>query len=118
MSVILFRSILLCSIAVASSSAAWAERESAPVPSAQPSGADTLRYEVASGEPLIVALPGRVDGAEVRYTVDEAPALSWLVDRSFYYRTVAGERGTLAVRLRRSGGGAETPVVLLITITA
>ena len=100
------------------SPASRAERASGPVPSAQPSAADTLRYEVTAGEPLIVALPGRVGGAEVRYRVDEAPALSWLVDRSFYYRTVAGERGTLAVRLRRSGSGAETPVVLLITITA
>lgn len=120
MSVILFRSLLLCSIAagVVWAPASWAERGSLPVPSAQPSAADTLRFEVVAGDPLIVALPGRVDGTEVSYRVDEAPALSWLVDRSFYYRTMAGERGTLAVRLRRSGPGAEVPVVLLITITA
>ena len=80
--------------------------------------ADTLRYDVRAGEPLIVALPARVRGDAVRYVVDEAPALSWLVDRSFLWRTRPGERGEVAVRLRRlTEGRADEPVVLLIEVT-
>ncbi|MEO0560203.1 MAG: hypothetical protein AAF170_18710 [Bacteroidota bacterium] len=96
-----------------------AERVADRLPSAQPTVADTLRYDVAAGDPLIVALPARVDGSEATYDVMEAPALSWLVDRSFFYQTVRGERGVLAIRFRRTtAAGAQDPVVLLITITA
>lgn len=80
--------------------------------------ADTLRYAVRAGETLIVALPARVSGMAVTYEVDEAPALSWLVDRSFMWRTLARERGALAVRLRRlTPGRAPETVVLLVDIT-
>jgi len=96
-----------------------AERGVDRLPSVQPTVADTLRYEVAAGDPLIVSLPARVDGAEATYTVMEAPALSWLVDHSFFYQTVRGERGELAIRFRRTTpSGAQEPVVLLVTITA
>lgn len=94
------------------------ERAPAPLPSVQPSVADTLRFSVVAGTPLIVALPAQVDGAEAEYRVLEAPALSWLVDRSFMYRTVAGERGELAVRFQRTSAGREDTVVVLVTITA
>ena len=80
--------------------------------------ADTLRYSVRAGETLIVGLPARVAGVEVDYEIDEAPALSWLVDRSFMWRTLAQERGTLPVRLRRTASGrADDVVVLLVEIT-
>ena len=79
---------------------------------------DTLRYSVRAGETLIVGLPARVAGVEVDYEIDEAPALSWLVDRSFMWRTLAQERGTLPVRLRRTASGrADDVVVLLVEIT-
>lgn len=85
---------------------------------AQASSADTLRYSVRAGETLIVALPPRAAGSEVRYEVEQAPALSWLVDRSFLWRTLAQERGILPVRFRRFGssGGGDT-LVLLVEIT-
>ncbi|MGB3543144.1 hypothetical protein [Rubrivirga sp.] len=86
-------------------------------PSAEAS-ADTLRYTVRAGETLIVSLPARVAGSEVQYEVVNAPALSWLVDRSFMWRTLERERGTLPVRLRRLiPGSASEPVVLLVEIT-
>ncbi len=115
--------IVLLGLAAASfltlSAFAPAEREAYARPSVQPTLADTLRYEVAAGNPLIIALPARIEGAEASYEVMEAPALSWLVDRSFFYQTMRGERGTLAIRLRRtSTSGGTTPVVLLVTITA
>ncbi len=80
--------------------------------------ADTLRYSVRAGETLIVALPSRMSGMAVTYEVEEAPALSWLVDRSFMWRTLARERGALPVRLRRiMPGRAPESVVLLVDIT-
>ena len=110
--------LLICALGL--TAAASAERAVPAVPylGAQTSAlADTLRFEVRAGETLIVGLPPRVAGAEATYEVVEAPALSWLVDRSFYWRTLAQERGTLPVRLRRlvSGRGSED-VVLLVEI--
>ena len=88
-------------------------------PAGQHSPADTLRYAVRAGETLIVALPPRVGGAEARYQVDRAPALSWLVDRSFMWRTLARERGLMPVVLRRLVAGREPEtVVLLVEVTA
>lgn len=100
------------------SASAQAERPSDPIPSVQASPADTLRYAVRAGETLIVALPARLAGSEVRYELTEAPALSWLVDRSFMWRTLDRERGTLPVRLRRLAAGREADLlVLLVEIT-
>ena len=78
--------------------------------------ADTLRAQVRAGETLIVALPASVSGVEAVYRVVEAPALSWLVDRSFMWRTLPRERGELAVRFERAGA-APGEVVLLVEIT-
>ena len=104
---------LLCVTACAAS----AQRPAAPESYDRPA-ADTLRYAVRAGETLIVALPARVAGAEARYQVDQAPSLSWLVDRSFMWQTLAQERGTLPVRLlRRQGTRPPEPVVLLVEIT-
>lgn len=93
----------------------------APTPAyVQPeaSRADTLRYTVRAGETLIVALPPRVAGDEARYEIVKAPALSWLVDRSFMWRTLERERGTLPVELRRLvSGRTPEPVILLVEIT-
>ena len=113
--------LLGLTLAVAFTLAAFApaERTAYRLPSAQPTVADTLRFEVTAGDPLIVALPARVNGVEASYALEEAPALSWLVDRSFFYQTMRGERGVLSVHLRRTTeSGAGTPVVLLVTITA
>ena len=107
-------------VAVLLAGPATAQR-AAPSVSSPPqarAAADTLRYSVRAGETLVVGLPDRVGGAEARYTVDRAPALSWLVDRSFMWRTLAQERGTLPVRLRRAvSGRADDVVVLLVEIT-
>lgn len=107
---------LVCVLGLAPTAAA----ERAPAPDPYPTAhADTLRYQVRAGETLIVALPGRVGGADVSYEVVEAPALSWLVDRSFMWRTLPQERGLLPVRLRRTAqGSAPEEVVLLVEITA
>ena len=102
--------------------AAASARPTAPPPApawaGQHSAADTLRYRVRAGQTLIVALPPAVGGAPARYEADRAPALSWLVDRSFMWRTLAQERGTLPVVLRRLvEGRAPETVVLLVEVT-
>ena len=79
---------------------------------------DTLRYGVRAGEPLILSLPGRIGGVPVEYMLDEAPALSWLVDRSFLWQTRANDRGTTAIRLRlRTQDRTDQVVVLLVEVT-
>jgi len=56
---------------------------------------DTLRPTVRAGEPLILALPDTLDARPVAaYALVRAPALSWLVDRSFLWRTRPGDAGT------------------------
>ena len=78
---------------------------------------DTLTYTARAGQPFLVSLPARVDGREASYRTVEVPALSWLVDRSFFWNVLAGERGTLAIRFeRRVGDGAPEPFVLLVEI--
>lgn len=102
----------------AACASAQSERPGVPVASVQASPADTLRYTIRAGETLIVALPPRLAGSEVRYEVEQAPALSWLVDRSFMWRTLTQERGTLPVRFRRFGNrGGSDSLVLLVEIT-
>ena len=102
-------------IATALAASAQTERPEPRFASAEASPSDTLRYSVRAGETLIVALPPRVGGREARYEVVQAPALSWLVDRSFMWRTLSQERGTLPVRFRRADGSGE--LVLLVEIT-
>ena len=88
-----------------------------PPSGAQPSAADTLRYTVQAGKPLIVALPVSVNGAEATYQLLDAPALSWLVDRSFLWRTTEGERGALPILVeRRVQGAAPDTLVLLVEV--
>ena len=108
----------MCAVGLAPAAAAERAPQAGPYPAAQDRApADTLRYAVRAGETLIVSLPGRVGGADVTYEVLEAPALSWLVDRSFMWRTLEQERGTLAIRFTRDGRDADA-LVLLVEIVA
>ena len=109
-----FRFGLVLAIAGLLGAAAPPERAAAPARYAV-AQADTLRAEVRAGETLIVALPAVADGVETAYRVVEAPALSWLVDRSFMWRTLPAERGELPVRFERTAGPAGE-VVLLVEV--
>lgn len=91
--------------ALLASAAAPAQRSAAAGPSAA-APADTLRASVQAGQTLIVGLPGDFETVQ-------APALSWLVDRSFMWRTLPRERGTLPVLFRRRGAPADTLVLLV-----
>ncbi|MDX1440397.1 MAG: hypothetical protein R3284_10895 [Rubricoccaceae bacterium] len=75
---------------------------------------DTLFQTVQAGEPLIVQLPEAFQGQPVEYRVIQAPALSWLVDRSFYWRTLPSERGTLPVLIERTVRGLPSDTLVLM----
>ena len=114
----MIRFVVCCAIACVCALPAKAERSAAfPRAEAHPAASDTLRYRVQAGDPLIVALPAQVDGREATYRLLDAPALSWLVDRSFLWRTTPGERGQLPVLIeRRAEGVPPETVVLLVEI--
>ena len=73
--------------------------------------ADTLRYTLAPGEALVAALPGET---ETTYRVVRAPALSWIVGRSFFWQTVPAERGREYVILERQRADGRTEQLVLI----
>ncbi len=78
--------------------------------------ADTLRETVTAGEDLILTLPPSNDAA---YTIVRAPALSWLVDRSFFWRTRPDEAGTHTVTFRAASESASADtLVVRVTVTA
>ncbi len=103
---------------------ATAQRPSAAAPSAQrtaPSAAaprdvaraDTLRYTVRAGQPLLVSLPATAGGRPATYRILSAPAMSWLVDRSFFWQTLATENGQMAVVFEQTAGSDETLVLIV-----
>lgn len=106
---VVFRVGLLAAAGALLLAAAPAER-AAPPPRYVEASADTIRHTVIAGQTLIVALPGP------DYRALNPPALSWHVDRSFMWRTLAQERGTLAVRFAREDD--EVALVLLVEIVA
>ena len=79
--------------------------------------ADTLRYAVTAGQPIIVQLPDEHRGRDASYRLLRGPALSWLVDRSFFWRTLSSEYGTMHVLIERRAEGRERDtLVLAITV--
>lgn len=93
-----------------------AERAGATAWSPSVAAADTLRYQVRAGQALLVSLPPRAGGAEAAYAVVRAPAMSWLVDRSFLWQTIPSERGLMAIVLRETSARREE-LVLLVEVT-
>ena len=77
---------------------------------------DTLRYTVQHGDVFIVNLPDSVDGLPATsYALAPAPALSWLVGRSFFWETLRPDRGrhVLAFAALRGGEPADTLFVVV-----
>jgi hypothetical protein len=75
---------------------------------------DTLRLAVRSGQPLVTALPGE---SSWTFRALRAPALSWLVDRSFYWKTLPGERGREFVLIeRRYRSEPQDTLVLVVDV--
>lgn len=99
---------LLLLLSLLLGAAAEPPRSAAPAPVA-----DTLRFAVSSGEALVLPLP-----AGGSYRVLRAPALSWLVDRSFFWQTLPSERGREFVILERRRGDRTDTLVLVVDVGA
>jgi hypothetical protein len=108
---------LLSTLALGSAAGPRATRAEASVLS-DAAAADTLRLEVRAGLPLITALPARHHGRPASYRLLHAPALSWLVDRSFFWRTLPSESGTMPVLIRRVAPGVEPDTLVLMVRVA
>ncbi len=73
-----------------------------------------LRHSVRGGEVLIIDLPDEIDGRTAgSYSLLEAPALSWLVDHSFMWRTLPEDEGRHEI-LIRADSPADTVVVAVV----
>ncbi|NNF57352.1 MAG: hypothetical protein HKN04_03840 [Rhodothermaceae bacterium] len=75
--------------------------------------ADTLFASVQAGEPLVLSLPETYRGGAAEYRLLRGPALSWLVDRSFFWRTLPAERGLLFVLIERVAPGVQPDTLVL-----
>ncbi len=78
--------------------------------------AETLSYVVQSGEVLIFNLPTSFGPRRMeRYRLKQAPALSWLVDRSYFWRTLAKDVGehTLIFEATTAGSTVEDIYVVV-----
>lgn len=85
---------------------------------AQKPKAETLSYIVQAGDVLIFNLPELLGGRKIEdYQIKEAPALSWLVKRSFFWRTLAKDVGKHEILLNaRINGSAVENVVVEVEI--
>lgn len=99
------RSLLVASLLILAWAVGPSARAGVHQPALSPSvPADTLRYSVPAGETLIVTLPDLYRGEEASYQILSAPALSWLVDRSFFWQTRREDCGVMLVSLKRDAG--------------
>jgi hypothetical protein len=79
----------------------------------RPVAADTLRFQLTAGDALVVPLPGP-EGATFRGV--RLPALSWIVDRSFGWRSLAGERGREYIKIARHHETRRDTLVLVVDV--
>lgn len=112
----LFTFAIVCVIVWALPPTAGSGVQTAPFAVRSAVQADTLRYAVTAGQPLIVQLPAEVRGRDASYRLLRGPALSWLVDRSFFWRTLSSEYGTMHVLIERYSEGRE-PNTLVLAVT-
>ena len=78
---------------------------------------DTLRHTVPAGQSLILALPDTLDARPVAtYAPVRLPAMSWLVDRSFLWRTFPRDAGVHEI-LFEAAFEAAPPETLVVHVT-
>lgn len=80
--------------------------------------AETLSYVSQAGQVLIFNLPENIGQRKIdAYRIRKAPALSWVVKRSFFWRTLPKDAGKHEVLLQALVNGlAVEQVVVLIDI--
>jgi|GEM_PF-6604608 len=80
---------------------------------------DTLKRTVRAGEVLILALPDSLDAKRVlSYHILRAPALSWLVDHSFFWRTMLPDtsRHRILIGINRTPGAPPDTLILEVDV--
>jgi hypothetical protein len=80
---------------------------------------DTIRVEHSdeAGSAVITTLPAPDGDSDGSYEVIRAPAMSWLVDRSFLWDTRPEDAGQHTFLFRRVSDGQTDTVALSITLT-
>ncbi len=77
--------------------------------------AETLSYVIQSGEVLIFNLPASFGSRRMeRYRLKQAPALSWLVERSYFWRTLSKDVGEHTLIFEATTAGAATEDVYVL----
>jgi hypothetical protein len=79
-----------------------------------PVRAETLSYVIQAGEVLIFSLPENLGQRKIEaYRIKDAPALSWLVKRSFFWRTLPKDAGQHDIKLEALVNGSAVEDVLV-----
>lgn len=80
----------------------------------EPARAETLSYVSQAGEVLIFNLPATLGQRKIdSYTITKAPALSWLVKKSFFWRTLPKDAGKHEILLKAVADGRNVEDVVV-----
>ncbi|MBX2822399.1 MAG: hypothetical protein KTR29_22075 [Rhodothermaceae bacterium] len=78
------------------------------------SRAETLSFVIQAGDVLIFNLPTSIEGRSVdSYSIRKSPALSWIHERSFFWRTLAKDVGKHEILLSGSRNGVNTEELVI-----
>ena len=76
--------------------------------------AETLSFVIQAGEVLIFNLPESIEGRQVDfYQIRSSPALSWIHERSFFWRTLAKDVGKHEILLSGVRNGVSTEELII-----
>ena len=76
--------------------------------------AETLSFIIQAGDVLIFNLPESIEGRQVdTYTIRDSPALSWIHERSFFWRTLAKDVGKHEILLSGVRNGVNTEELII-----
>lgn len=76
--------------------------------------AETLSFVIQAGDVLIFNLPEIIEGRPVdTYSLRKSPALSWIYERSFFWRTLAKDVGKHEILLSGTRNGVQTEELVI-----
>lgn len=76
--------------------------------------AETLSFIIQAGDVLIFNLPESIEGRQVdSYSISDSPALSWIHERSFFWRTLAKDVGKHEILLSGARNGVNTEELVI-----
>ena len=76
--------------------------------------AETLSFVIQAGDVLIFNLPETIEGRPVdTYEIRKSPSLSWIYERSFFWRTLAKDVGKHEILLTGKRNGVQTEELII-----